>query len=67
MLLLLEAAKISCLADFEELPIDLQVLALRNLMDVARERNEETMRQFRIQRAWFEVELDDIAECRIIE
>jgi len=66
--LLQEAARVSCLADFEDLPIDLQVAALRNLMSVARDRHQETLRQFRVQRTWFEVNLDDVPSgVRVIE
>ena len=59
MSLLQEAARVSCLADFEDLPIDLQVVALRNLMSVARDRHQEMLHQSRVQRAWFELAPDE--------
>ena len=68
MPLLDEAAKISCLADFQELPANLQAVALRRLIELARARHAEMERQARIQRVWLQYEPDECIadECHLI-
>jgi len=56
-----EAAKISCLAEFQELPLNLQAVALRRLIRLVRAHYAEVERQLRIQRAWFEYDLHERA------
>lgn len=56
-----EAIKIGCLAAFQELPLDLQGVALRHLIELARAHHAEMERQLRVQRAWFEYEPDEYA------
>jgi len=57
--LLQEAAAIGCLADFEELPLDLQVVALRRLIEMSRACYRHQMLQVRLERAWTELDMDD--------
>ena len=68
MPLLEEAAKLNALANFEDLPLDLQVVALRKLIEIARDHHRALLRDVRLQRAWYEVDLDHLPRAvRIIE
>ena len=66
--LLEEAAKVNALANFEDLPLDLQVVALRKLIEIARDHHRAVLRDYRLQRAWYEIDLENLPQAvRIIE
>ena len=68
MPLLEEAEKLNALACFGELPIDLQVTALRHLLMLAQREYAAIQRHHRLQRAWYEIDLENLPQAaHIIE
>jgi len=63
-----EADRLSYLADFEDLPLDLQAVALRRLIEMARAAVLAQKRDLRIRRAWYELDFERAeGKVRIIE
>lgn len=62
MPLLREAARIGFLANFQELPLDLRTLVIRHMASIVTRRQRELLTALRMQRAWFELGVDDVEE-----
>ena len=69
MPLLQEAARVGFLADFQELPLDLRTLVIRQMVSIVTRCHRDLVTELHMQRAWFELDIDDIAvmDAYIIE